>query len=266
MSKSTVTYKSVWETLSQYDVNEHTEKRGSKGGFQATYLSWAWAWGIMMKHYPQMQISFTQYAVSENTEEMTDVLMYENRTCQVECTVRIDDVNRTMWLPVMDNTHKAVVSPSSTQINTAKMRCMTKCFALLGLGHYIFAGEDIPPVEEEKPKKAAPKKTTKKSAAKPKEMINGTTPHHIIEEKKDEGITNSQLGNVLTEVLDDVAARDEKAVMTKYLKDNAGHELFNADNQKAIAKFVDGVNDSTPIEVVQQWYDRVSGLIDKGGK
>lgn len=261
MSKS-ITYKEVWETLSQYDVGEHTEKRGSKGGFQATYLSWAWAWGIMMKHYPQMQIQFTQYAVSENTEEMTDILMYENRTCQVECTVRIDEIQRSMWLPVMDNTHKAVVSPSCTQINTAKQRCMVKCFALLGLGHYIFAGEDIPPVED-----SDSKKVTKKAAkpkVKPKAVINNTTPHHEIKPK--DGITTTQLGNIMTEVLDDVAARDEKDMMVRFLNENKTNSVFNKENQTAIANFTEAVNDNTPIAVIEQWYKRVKGLTDKGDK
>ena len=37
----------VWETLSGIDVSEHTEKKG-----ELVYLSWAWAWGIVKKHYP----------------------------------------------------------------------------------------------------------------------------------------------------------------------------------------------------------------------
>ena len=38
---------SVWETLSGIDVSEHTEEKNG-----LTYLSWAWAWGIVKKHYP----------------------------------------------------------------------------------------------------------------------------------------------------------------------------------------------------------------------
>jgi hypothetical protein len=33
--------KSVWETLSKVNVNDHTEKKNG-----LTYLSWAWAWGV----------------------------------------------------------------------------------------------------------------------------------------------------------------------------------------------------------------------------
>jgi hypothetical protein len=42
--------KSVWETLSAINVNEHTEKKNG-----LTYLSWAWAWGMLKKHYPEAQ-------------------------------------------------------------------------------------------------------------------------------------------------------------------------------------------------------------------
>ena len=41
--------KSVWETLSAINVNEHTEKKNG-----LTYLSWAWAWGMLKKHYPEL--------------------------------------------------------------------------------------------------------------------------------------------------------------------------------------------------------------------
>jgi hypothetical protein len=66
-----------------------------------------------------------------------------------------------MQLPVMDgqnNAQKNVkyeitkygkkynVEPANMfDINTAIMRCMTKNLAIFGLGHNIFAGEDLPP-------------------------------------------------------------------------------------------------------------------------
>ena len=49
-----------------------------------------------------------------------------------------------MWLPVMDNRNNSIANPSSRQVSDTKMRCLVKCFALYGLGHYIYAGEDIP--------------------------------------------------------------------------------------------------------------------------
>lgn len=91
-----------------------------------------------------------------------------------------------MQLPVMDgqnNAQKNVkyeiakygkkynVEPANMfDINTAIMRCMTKNLAIFGLGHNIFAGEDLPPTvnadgkieayDEDKPKPATKKQIT----------------------------------------------------------------------------------------------------------
>jgi hypothetical protein len=53
----------------------------------------------------------------------------------------------------MDYKNKAISNPDSFAINTAMMRCLVKCLALYGLGHYIYAGEDLPfaAVQEKKP-------------------------------------------------------------------------------------------------------------------
>ena len=45
---------SVWEKLVTIDCSEHIEK---KGGFN--YLSWAWAWGELLKAFPDS--SYTIY-------------------------------------------------------------------------------------------------------------------------------------------------------------------------------------------------------------
>ena len=79
-----------------------------------------------------------------------------------------------MWLPVMDYKNKAIVSPDTRAVSDTRMRCLTKCLAMYGLGHYIYAGEDLPtqaePAVEEKP---APKKSPAKKAP-PKKADNVT--------------------------------------------------------------------------------------------
>ena len=42
---------------------------------------------------------------------------------------------------------KSVEPATMFDVNTAIMRCLTKNLALFGLGHYIYAGEDIPQEE-----------------------------------------------------------------------------------------------------------------------
>ena len=126
----TMLQKKIWETLSKVNVNEHVERKGN-----LSYLSWAWAWGTMMEHYPTTDYAF-------------ELEKFDDGTVQVTANVTISEgeqsVTRFMWLPVMDYKNKAIKHPDAFAINTAKMRCLTKCFAMFGLGHYIYAGEDTP--------------------------------------------------------------------------------------------------------------------------
>jgi hypothetical protein len=68
---------------------------------------------------------------------------------EVRMEVTIEGLSHTMWLYVMDFKNKAVPHPNAQQINTARMRCLVKCLAMFGLGHYIYAGESIPNEEQD---------------------------------------------------------------------------------------------------------------------
>jgi hypothetical protein len=127
----------IWQCLSSVDVSDRVETKGS-GSFKLSYLSWAWAWSAMMEKYPGMQVEWgpeQKFAASGEGEQFTFM---------VQCSVTIEGAKRSMWLPVMDHRNKSVVNPTSREISDARMRCLVKCFALFGLGHYIYAGEDVP--------------------------------------------------------------------------------------------------------------------------
>ena len=145
-SKSKHTYASVWQTLSAIDCSEKAEKKNG-----LTYLSWAWAWGILMEHYPEATYQFLN-------EEWDS----EGRAT-VWCKVAIGELERLMWLPVMDYKNKAIVKPDTRAVSDTRMRCLTKCLAMYGLGHYIYAGEDLP-AQTETAEEATPEP---KKAAKP---------------------------------------------------------------------------------------------------
>ena len=176
MSEET-TYQKIWQTLSSVDCNEHTEKKGN-----LTYLSWAWAWGILMEHYPGA------------TFEFSDNETHADGSMTVHCTVTIGECQRSMWLPVMDYKNAAIKSANSRDISDNKMRCLTKTLALFGLGHYIYGGEDtVNAGSNEKTAKAqAKKKPAAKATPKPpssletrmakqKELVAGATPENIDE-------------------------------------------------------------------------------------
>ena len=124
----------VWQTLSAINVNEHTEKKGN-----LTYLSWAWAFTVLKNHFPESSIKIKK--------EQT----FADGTMEVRCEVTVKEGDQSstqsMWLPVMDNRNQAITNPNARQINDARMRCVTKCLGLHGLGLYIYAGAELPEPE-----------------------------------------------------------------------------------------------------------------------
>lgn len=140
--------KSVFETLSAINCNDHTEQKNG-----LTYLSWAWAWGIVKSYYPSANYEVVEYGGRPYLHDA-------NLGYLVTTKVTIDGETIPMNLPVMDGANKAqkhmaytfktkygeksVEAATMFDINTAIMRCLTKNLAMFGLGHYIYAGEDLP--------------------------------------------------------------------------------------------------------------------------
>jgi hypothetical protein len=181
------TFQSVWKTLSAIDCSGKAEKKNG-----LTYLSWAWAWGIMMEHYPEARYDFL-------VEERDDA-----NTCTVWCKVTINDLERMMWLPVMDYKNKAIANPDARAISDTRMRCLTKCLAMFGLGHYIYAGEDLPSASEPAEETPAPKEKPKpKAKAKPKaepkpEPIPDSPADTIANEEEADGVLQFLCGTADT--------------------------------------------------------------------
>ena len=141
------TAKDIWDKLSKIDVSEHVEKKNN-----LSYLPWAWAWGTLMKSYPQATYEFREFAREDDT--ITDILQYPaNGTASVHCTVTIDEVSRSMWLPVMDYRNNAIADPDARAISDTRMRCLVKCIGMLGLGFYLYAGEELPEPAAGEPEK-----------------------------------------------------------------------------------------------------------------
>lgn len=133
----------VFETLNSINCNEHTEKKGN-----LTYLSWAWAWQIVKKHFPTATQCVKTW-IDENGRER-NYNTYDNGSGgYVEVTVSIYEMRITEQLPIMDNRNNPIPTDKLTPfvVNTAIKRCLAKAIAMHGLGLYIYAGEDIPQVE-----------------------------------------------------------------------------------------------------------------------
>ena len=143
---------SAFDILNRINVNDKAE---SKNGL--TYLSWAWAWGEVKKAFPDA--NFTIY---ERQTEFGPVNYFtDGRTCWVKTGLTINGLEHIEELPVMDfrNNSIPLAGITSTAVNKAIQRSLTKAAARHGLGLYIYAGEDLPEAEaealksEEKPRK-----------------------------------------------------------------------------------------------------------------
>jgi len=161
------TKKSVFETLSAINVNDKVEQKNG-----LTYLSWAWAWAEVKRNYP----SATYKVVKDEASNMPFVWdSHMGYMCSTEVTIQGETLE--MWLPVMDGANKSmkleayeyttrygkkyVQGATMFDINKTIMRCLVKNLAMFGLGHYIYAGEDIPQDDKSVAEKLATPKTSK---------------------------------------------------------------------------------------------------------
>lgn len=130
---------SVWETLSAIDVKDKTKKKGSM-----TYLPWAWAWGELKKKYPEA--TFKKH-IHDGMAYIKD----EKGNTFVEVTVTVEGISATELYPVTDNKYNAILNPDAFEVNTAFQRALVKAIAYHGLGHHLYAGEDVPEGNAETP-------------------------------------------------------------------------------------------------------------------
>lgn len=136
--------KTVWETLRSIDVSGYTKKKNGM-----TYLSWAHAWGALKDVYPDA--TFEKHVEEGNIPYMIDLHGF----AYVRVTVTASGESATELFPVLDYKNSPIKNPNAFQINTAHQRAMTKAMGYLGLGHYIYAGEDLPPDDGVEPQKQA---------------------------------------------------------------------------------------------------------------
>ena len=134
--------KSVFETLNAVNVSDKIEKKNG-----LSYLSWAFAWEEVKKHYPS-----ANYTIYERETEYGAVNYFtDGRTCWVKTGVTIEGLEHIEELPVMDFKNNSILleKVTSFDVNKAIQRSLTKAVARHGLGLYIYSGEDLPTEERQ---------------------------------------------------------------------------------------------------------------------
>lgn len=148
--------KNYFTELNGVDCSKKIEKKNG-----LSYLSWAWAWAELKKRYPD-----STYTIYENDRGF--FYHTDGRTAWVKTGVTVNGIEHIEYLPVMDYRNNSIPLDKLTSfdVNKAIQRSLTKAVARhgLGLGLYIYAGEDLPE-ETTEAVEADKKKTTKKKAA-----------------------------------------------------------------------------------------------------
>ena len=129
---SEVSREYIYKTLFEKDVSAHVIKEG-----KLVFLSWTWAVGYLMETFTNSTYYFKEDKV------------FADGSMEVSVILTIEGHEYLMWLPVMNYNHKAIPTPSATDINKARMRCLTKAIAMAGLGFSVYSGEDLPQTEND---------------------------------------------------------------------------------------------------------------------
>lgn len=197
------TWNSIYNTLYNINVDDLLKTKNN-----LKYLPWASAWSILLQHYPKSEYRIHEFP-NENGYNLP-FLDLGNLGAMVQTSVTIEGFTRTMWLPIMDASNKAMKTTSYEyevkdkkgniyiktvkpytimDINKSTLRCLVKNLAMFGLGLYIYEGDaedlpdDISQEEQSKigsDKKGAKAKTvTEQSEQSSKPMVAKATPNQI---------------------------------------------------------------------------------------
>jgi hypothetical protein len=106
----------TFDKLYRVDIQKY--QRNKRGD----YLPWSMSWALFKQHRPDAAYVFEADRHFPSGE------------LETVCTVTSQGESLTMILPCLDNTMKPLKNPSRHAVNTCRMRCLTKCIAMFGLG------------------------------------------------------------------------------------------------------------------------------------
>nr|DAU67671.1 MAG TPA: Protein of unknown function (DUF1071) [Caudoviricetes sp.] len=153
---------SLFNQLYELDVADKVEQKNG-----LNYLSWAYAWAEVKKIDEH-----ADYVIERFGDNQLPYVYDENTGYMVFTKMIINGIKHSMWLPVMDNQNKTMLSHEYTyqvkeyengkwtggyvekkvepatmfDINKTLMRCLVKNIAMFGLGLKLYQGEDLPTV------------------------------------------------------------------------------------------------------------------------
>jgi hypothetical protein len=120
------TYTDIWKRLSSINLSKSLQKKGG-----LSFLPWTAALKILMENYP-------------NAQWIPSKEFLPDGSCLFRQDMDIDGCQRHVILAVMNYKNEAILNPNARDINDSYWRTFVKVLAVFGLGHYVYAGEDVP--------------------------------------------------------------------------------------------------------------------------
>ena len=143
-----------------YDIDVK-EKMKKKNGLN--YVSWAAAWAEVKKIYPDA----TYHIYERETPEGLIINYFtDGKTCWVKTGVTISGIEHVEELPVMNFKNESIKleNITSSDVNKAIQRSLTKAYARHGFALYIYEGEDLPETAKKEKKEQDEELTNQKNA------------------------------------------------------------------------------------------------------
>ena len=109
--------------LSRLDCQPGVEQKG-----QLSYLSWSYAWHLLLSQYP------------DSTYYFGEPMTLPDGTMMVKAGVTVQGLTHEMPLPVLDHRNKPIASPNAFDFNSAQMRALVKAIAMHGVGIGLYLG------------------------------------------------------------------------------------------------------------------------------
>lgn len=135
----------VWDNLSKYDVEKHTEilsgknKEGQQKRPDVPYLPWHKALMLVKRDYPATTYEHKPDMHHLDSSMEVEVEIQVRKTVDGECLVG------SARLPVMDSRFNPIREANSCEINYSRQRCLVKAIAFTtGLGLNLWGGDPMP--------------------------------------------------------------------------------------------------------------------------
>ena len=233
--------KNPYQILRNEEYKKFVESKGNSR-FSADYLSWAVAWDKFKKNFQYCSYVVREYhiEIAGNTLKVPYMVL-PNQTAMVTVDLNYetfdgDSHTHTETLAIRDHTMKAVVDPSSAQVENAIRRCVAKAVSMAtGFGIELWFGEDL------------------------KDMDNAET--HITGNTPKVGMITTAQSRKLDELMRDRNCTEKDKTMLQEIKDRQFDQVTEEAATVIIKDVKEGIKNNKPITVTYK--TRLLGMINE---